>query len=140
MEGSTVPIRRAVSSLDRLAGIPQELADYAEGFHAMSQLEESNPHSLAFQAAIHARDGESNRENEDWDWCQHANWFFLPWHRMYLRQFEKILGHLIDKPDWRLPYWDYTDPDEERWSLSRSSSSRPTSRTRSSSPAASGTR
>jgi tyrosinase len=27
---------------------------------------------------------------------------------MYLRQFEKIICQLIDQPQWRLPYWDYT--------------------------------
>jgi tyrosinase len=116
MEGS-VPVRRAVSRLDRSAGVPQELADYAEGFQAMRELDATNPWSLEYQSAIHARDGESNRQRDDWDWCQHQNWFFLPWHRMYLRQFEKILGHLIGKPDWRLPYWDYIEADEAKWAL-----------------------
>lgn len=116
MEGSTVPVRRAVSKLDRSGGIPRELADYAEGFRAARDLEPGNPLSLTYWAAIHAYAGDEVPE-DDWDWCQHGNWFFLPWHRMYLRQFEKILGHLIGKPDWRLPYWDYTGSDDATWSL-----------------------
>jgi tyrosinase len=46
--------------------------------------------------------------NSDFNNCQHQGWWFLPWHRMYLRQFEKIICQLIDQPQWRLPYWDYT--------------------------------
>ena len=110
--------RRAVSTLDRSTGRPpQELVDYAEGVRAMTALDPTNPMSLTYQAAIHGRDGEANRQNRDWDWCQHDSWFFLPWHRMYLRQFEKIIGQLIGKPEWRLPYWDYTSEDESAWAL-----------------------
>ena len=83
----------------------------------MTALDPTNPMSLTYQAAIHGRDGEANRQNRDWDWCQHDSWFFLPWHRMYLRQFEKIIGQLIGKPEWRLPYWDYTSEDESAWAL-----------------------
>ncbi len=43
--------------------------------------------------------------------CQHAGWFFLPWHRGYLHAFEAILGDWIAKQggpiDWALPYWNY---------------------------------
>ncbi|MGH1416043.1 MAG: tyrosinase family protein [Pelagimonas sp.] len=43
--------------------------------------------------------------------CQHAGWFFLPWHRGYLAAFEEILGAWIaaqgGPADWALPYWNY---------------------------------
>ena len=43
--------------------------------------------------------------------CQHAGWFFLPWHRGYLHAFEAILGDWIadqgGPADWALPYWSY---------------------------------
>jgi Common central domain of tyrosinase/Polyphenol oxidase middle domain len=116
LEGSSVPVRRAVSQLDRSQGVPPELADYGEGFQAMRELDSTNPMGLEYQAAIHSF-SDPNPPFEDWNWCQHQNWFFLPWHRMYLRQLEKIICHLIGKPDWRLPYWDYTGPDEATWSL-----------------------
>jgi tyrosinase len=43
--------------------------------------------------------------------CQHAGWFFLPWHRGYLHAFEAILADWIARQggpeDWALPYWNY---------------------------------
>lgn len=46
------------------------------------------------------------------DQCQHAGWFFLPWHRGYLAAFEAILAAWIaaqpgGPADWALPYWNY---------------------------------
>lgn len=116
-QAETPGVRRAVSALNRSGGWPQELIDYADGIRAMKALPPSDPLSLTYQAAIHGRNGEWAREHPDWDWCQHQSWFFLPWHRMYLLQFERIIGHLIHKPEWRLPYWDYTAVDEARWVL-----------------------
>ncbi|MCU4491372.1 tyrosinase family protein [Acinetobacter guillouiae] len=50
-----------------------------------------------------------------WNQCQHATWFFLPWHRGYLLAIETILRKHIIKlggpDDWALPYWDYNDKD-----------------------------
>ncbi len=53
--------------------------------------------------------------------CQHAGWFFLPWHRGYLHAFEGILADWIGSQggpaDWALPYWNYlnaNDPDARK--------------------------
>jgi tyrosinase len=52
--------------------------------------------------------------------CQHATSLFLPWHRMYLSVFEKVLIDIIatlttvddeTKAAWALPYWDYDRSD-----------------------------
>lgn len=47
--------------------------------------------------------------------CQHFTWFFLPWHRIYLHHFEKIVRSRVVKlggpDDWALPYWNYTETD-----------------------------
>jgi tyrosinase len=40
--------------------------------------------------------------------CAHHNWWFLPWHRAYVFYFERILRWATGKPDFALPYWDYT--------------------------------
>ncbi len=96
------------------------LLTYAHGVAAMQRLAQTEPSNGANwinQAAIHERHGASVRgrlENQ----CQHATWFFLPWHRMYLYWFERIVrSHLGKKGgDWALPYWNYTTdkPDRRR--------------------------
>ncbi len=46
-----------------------------------------------------------------WDQCQHAGWFFPPWHRGYLYALENILRGIIQgmggPSTWALPYWNY---------------------------------
>lgn len=46
-----------------------------------------------------------------WNQCQHASWYFLPWHRGYLMAIEAQLRAdivaLNGPSDWSLPYWDY---------------------------------
>ena len=46
-----------------------------------------------------------------WNECQHASWYFLPWHRMYLYYFERIVRAAAlaagAPDDWALPYWNY---------------------------------
>jgi hypothetical protein len=53
-----------------------------------------------------------------WDQCQHQTWYFLPWHRMYLGYFERMLRAAIvaagGPEDWALPYWDYSKSAEQR--------------------------
>jgi tyrosinase len=39
--------------------------------------------------------------------CAHANYFFLPWHREYIRRFEAIIRTLSGNDQFVLPYWDW---------------------------------
>jgi tyrosinase len=52
--------------------------------------------------------------DQAWRQCQHATWYFLPWHRGYLLAFERIVADTIVRlggpPGWALPYWNYSDP------------------------------
>lgn len=54
-----------------------------------------------------------------WAKCQHSGrnsptpWFFA-WHRFYLYYLEKQLQAASGDDDLRLPYWDYTDPNQVR--------------------------
>lgn len=52
-----------------------------------------------------------------WDQCQHAGWFFPPWHRGYLYAIENVLRVIIQgmggPQDWALPYWNYFGPDDQ---------------------------
>jgi hypothetical protein len=45
---------------------------------------------------------------EEFTHCQHGNWFFLPWHRIYLYQFEEIVRQLSGDESFALPYWDWS--------------------------------
>jgi hypothetical protein len=46
--------------------------------------------------------------NDGFNKCQHRNWFFAPWHRMYVYFFEQIVAALGKYPGFALPYWDWT--------------------------------
>jgi len=39
--------------------------------------------------------------------CPHGNWFFLPWHRVYLLFYETELQRVLKDPSFALPYWDW---------------------------------
>lgn len=56
---------------------------------------------------------DANERAEMWDQCQHAGWYFLPWHRGYVWAFEAVVAQTVaelDGPaDWALPYWNYFD-------------------------------
>jgi hypothetical protein len=47
-----------------------------------------------------------------WANCQHGTRWFFPWHRLYLFYFEKQLQDAAGDPTLRLPYWDYTNPNQ----------------------------
>ncbi len=73
-----------------------DLAAYRRAVAAMKALPASDPRNWNRFAAIHA------------SFCPHGNWYFLPWHRAYLVTLENIVRDLADKPDFALPYWDWT--------------------------------
>jgi tyrosinase len=88
---------------------------YAEGVQRMkdrSQVDTMDPIGWYYQSRIHGNPEASERradEPVDWSYCKHGEWWFLPWHRMYLLQFERIIGFLTQTSDWSLPYWLYPD-------------------------------
>ncbi len=52
------------------------------------------------------------REEATWCQCEHGTDQFLPWHRMVLYYFERVLQQAAGDNSLRLPYWDYaTDPE-----------------------------
>ncbi len=36
---------------------------------------------------------------------QYQQWFFLPWHRLMLKQFEGVIREVLNDEDFTLPYW-----------------------------------
>lgn len=119
----TVRVRRDVWKLP--AG-DTTLEWYGKAIGAMKQRQLNDPTSWRYQAAIHdyfrasdplATPGDvlptANEQRLYWSQCQHGSWYFLPWHRMYLHYFEKIVASVIASlngpADWALPYWNYSD-------------------------------
>lgn len=91
-------LRVRKSALELPAGDPI-FAKYADAVKKMHALPATDKRNWRRQAEIHA------------DRCVHNGIDFLPWHRHYLNQFEKICGQVIGDPTFALPYWD--------WSLGR---------------------
>jgi len=53
---------------------------------------------------------------QGWNQCQHATWYFPPWHRGYLIALENQVREDIvaagGPSTWALPYWNYFDPNQ----------------------------
>src|SRR5690242_12463667 len=85
------------------------LEAYAHAVETMQKRDPNDPTSWAYQAAIHGT--HASQSKPLWNHCQHATWFFLPWHRMFLHFFEQIVRAAIvgagGPQDWALPFWDY---------------------------------
>src|SRR6266478_6767828 len=116
---------------------------YGKAIEKMKAKPVTDPRSWRYQGAIHdypfpddtfdqrrvvpgdpsrdpfAKDGETLPADRStfWRQCQHNTWFFLPWHRMYLHHFEKIIMSIIlaelpgGPKDWALPYWKWDAKD-----------------------------
>jgi hypothetical protein len=97
---ATPRVRRNFGTLD--PNIPADakllgqLSDGVTILQGRSAADPNDPIGWSVQAGIH-----SYR-------CQHGNWWFLPWHRMYLYFFERIMRAAVGD-DFALPYWDWTD-------------------------------
>jgi len=95
-----VRTRRSVWNLERAGPWDPYTLAYARAVDAMRQRPASDPTSWEFQAGIHGTS------------CQHETWFFLPWHRLYVAWFERIVQALVVQQDgapddWALPFWDW---------------------------------
>jgi tyrosinase len=76
----------------------------------------ADPRSWRHLAEIHGASIPQNQwpPGAIWNACEHGSWYFLPWHRVYLHHFEKIVRDAVKQvggpASWALPYWNYTDP------------------------------
>ncbi len=109
-------VRRDIWALEEEAGTWHPITDaYARAVGVMQGRDDDDPTGWAYQAAVHG--APPGRQRDQFiDQCQHNTWFFLPWHRMYLHFFERIvraaLAEIDEVPDdvkqgWALPYWNY---------------------------------
>lgn len=88
------PVRRNANTMT--ADDPV-IVSYANAVQAMQALPETDPRNWNRWADIHRL------------YCPHSNWLFLPWHRIYLYQFERICRQLSGDPAFALPYWNWTE-------------------------------
>jgi hypothetical protein len=109
---STV-VRREIWSLEQSDTWDPHTLAYAKAILEMQDRPfPDDPTSYAYQAAMHGTD-ETDGQGLDgvWNMCQHQSWFFLPWHRMYILWFERIVRSIVAEQggpaDWALPYWDW---------------------------------
>lgn len=86
-------MRRNISSL---ASGDATLVAFREAVRKMKALPSSDRRNWQNQALIHQ------------NFCPHANWLFLPWHRAYLYFFEQICRELVQDESFALPYWNWT--------------------------------
>lgn len=86
-------IRKSANSIEATTDITL----YRKAVQVMKARPAADPKSWAFQAKIHQ------------DFCPHGNWFFLPWHRAYLKNFEEICREACGDVHFNLPYWDWTE-------------------------------
>jgi len=106
---------------------------YADAVRAMHQRSDGDPLSWVWQHYTHFVNGSTTKAaeitrifgsqpsarsalaGEMWNTCQshagqNAN-HFLPWHRMYVLFLENIIREVSQRPDFTLPYWNYTSSD-----------------------------
>jgi tyrosinase len=85
---------------------------YRRAVEHMQSLPAADPHSWAYQAAIHGTSlaPSSWPASAPFATCEHFTKFFLSWHRMYLHFFERIVRAIANDGDFALPYWGYDTP------------------------------
>lgn len=91
---------------------------YARAVAALQARDKGNfadPRGWRHLAETHGTDLEKSAwpAGARWNACEHQSWHFLPWHRVYLHHFERIVRDEIVRlggpPGWALPFWNYSD-------------------------------
>jgi hypothetical protein len=103
----TTRIRRPISSLQRSDphGI---IPTFKRAIAQMKNLPASDPRNYQNQVAIHGiSPGNTQSGQSPWTECEHWNWLFLPWHRLYITYFEEICRELTGNQDFALPFWNW---------------------------------
>jgi len=116
---SNVRIRRDIWKLSEQNVWHPIILNYAKAIAQLQTLDASpfaDPRSWRHLAEIHGSSIPRSQwpAGAHWNACEHGSWYFLPWHRVYLHHFEKIVRDAVKTvhgpANWALPYWNYTDP------------------------------
>jgi hypothetical protein len=106
-------VRREAWALESTTTFDPITLAYANAVKVMQARPATDPTSWTYQAAVHGS-YTSPPSGATWNACQHSSWFFLPWHRMYLYYFERIVRAAVlaagGPADFAVPYWNYDRP------------------------------
>jgi tyrosinase len=105
--GSKVLVRRDIMSL---APDGPEIEAFRRAVAVMKKRPASDPRSWIYQANVHLAPEQDAPMKPDWNQCQHGNYYFLPWHRMYTYWLERLLRDASGDPTFTVPYWNYANP------------------------------
>ncbi|WVZ25876.1 hypothetical protein V8G54_004420 [Vigna mungo] len=89
------------------------IAKYKKALSIMRSLPPEDPRNFTQQANIHCAYCNGAYQQVGYPDVQlqvHNSWLFFPFHRWYLYFYERILGSLIDDPDFSIPYWNWDNP------------------------------
>ena len=89
------------------------IAKYNKAIELMKALPDSDPRSFSQQADIHCAYCDNSYDQvgfPDLELQVHNSWLFFPFHRFYLYFYERILGKLINDPNFALPFWNWDSP------------------------------
>ncbi|MBA0662920.1 hypothetical protein Goklo_006983 [Gossypium klotzschianum] len=89
------------------------LKKFEEALRLMRELDKDDPRSFMQQANVHCaycNDAYPQTLFPSQTIQVHDLWLFFPFHRLYLYFFERILGKLINDPDFAIPYWNWDSP------------------------------
>ncbi|MBA0694907.1 hypothetical protein Goari_005169 [Gossypium aridum] len=89
------------------------LKKFEEALRLMRELDKDDPRSFMQQANVHCaycNDAYPQTLFPSQPIQVHNSWLFFPFHRLYLYFFERILGKLINDPDFAIPYWNWDSP------------------------------
>lgn len=94
------------SDTDPSSKVFQDIEVFKDAISQMNALPSTDARSYSAQAGIHGT-------SSGFTFCHSTQWnssgqYFLPWHRAYLDQFEKICRELTGEETFALPYWNWT--------------------------------
>ncbi|KAL4313369.1 hypothetical protein GQ457_01G042340 [Hibiscus cannabinus] len=108
---SKIRYRPAAHLVDR-----HYLDKFTRAMELMKGLPEDDPRNFMQQANVHCAYCNGAYDNSalgipNQELQVHFSWLFFPFHRLYLYFYERILGKLIDDPDFAMPFWNWDSPD-----------------------------
>jgi hypothetical protein len=102
---ATAPLPRVdVKTLD--ANSPQIVA-LVSAIRKMQALKNTDCRSWEYQSNIHGMIDPST-QSVPVNQCDHGDYYFLSWHRMYIYFFEQLVQRLSGDNNFRLPYWNWS--------------------------------